>query len=94
MQTRRRTLQWRVLGIVGVVVAALATVYPVEDKVRLGLDLRGGVHLVLGVRTDEALMVDTDARRLRDEADIQGIALSSVGAVSPTEMRIEGVPAG
>ena len=89
-----KNLRWKVLSIIGVVVVAVFAVYPPEDEIRLGLDLRGGVHLVLRVQTDDALRVETEtsAEQLSNEAVVDGIVLTSVTAVSPTEIRIEGVP--
>ena len=90
-----KNLRWKVLTIIGVVVAALLAVYPPEDRIKLGLDLRGGVHLVLRVQTDDALVVEseTTAEQLNEQAGLSGIALASVNAVSPTEIRVQGVPA-
>ena len=47
----RKNLRWKMLTILAVAAAAAFAVYPPEDQVRLGLDLRGGVHLVLQVQT-------------------------------------------
>ena len=51
----------------GVVALGVWMIYPLVQKVRLGLDLKGGVHLVLRVQTDEALRVESEApmERLR-----------------------------
>ena len=89
-----KKLRWKVGGIAVVVVVAVFAVYPPEDQIRLGLDLRGGVHLVLRVQTDDALRVETEtsAEQLSEQAIVDGIVLTSVTAVSPTEIRIEGVP--
>ncbi len=89
-----KNLRWKVGGIAAVVVVAVFAVYPPEDQIRLGLDLRGGVHLVLRVQTDDALRVETEtsAEQLSEQAIVDGIVLTSVAAVSPTEIRIEGVP--
>ncbi len=89
----RRDLHWRALAIVAVAMLALWAVYPLEEKVRLGLDLRGGVHLVLRVQTDDALRVEseTGAEHLSERASLDGMALTSATAVSPTEIRVEGV---
>ena len=89
-----KNLRWKVLAIIGVVVVAAFAVYPPEDRVRLGLDLAGGVHMVLRVQTDDALRVETEtsAGQLSDRAIVDGISLFSVTAVSPTEIQIEGVP--
>ena len=90
----RNNLRWKLLTIIAVTVAAAAAVYPPEDQVRLGLDLRGGVHLVLRVQTDDALGVETEtnAEQLSQQADLNGISLNSVAAVTATEIRVEGVP--
>ena len=91
----RNNLRWKVLTILAVVLAAGVAIYPVEDRIRLGLDLRGGVHLVLRVQTDDALRVETEtnASQLSEQVGLSGISLSSAAAVSPTEIAVEGVPA-
>ena len=89
-----KNLRWKVLTIIGVVVAGVVAVYPPADKIRLGLDLRGGAHMVMRVQTDDALSVETEtnAEQLSEQVLNDGIVLTSVIAVSPTEIRIEGVP--
>ncbi len=91
----RKNLRWKLLTIVAVAAAAVFAVYPPEDQVRLGLDLRGGVHLVLQVQTDDALRVETEtnAEQLSEQAGLVGIDLLSAGASAPAEIRVEGVPA-
>ena len=91
----KKNLRWKLLTIVAVAAAAAFAIYPPEDQVRLGLDLRGGVHLVLRVHTDDALRVETEtnAEQLREQASLVGIELLSAGAAAPTEIRVEGVPA-
>ncbi len=90
----KKQLRWRVLAVLVVVGAAVGVVWPPGETIRLGLDLRGGVHLVLGVHTDEGLQVEaeTEARRLSERAGLDGIALGSVRAASPTEILVDGVP--
>ncbi len=48
----------------------------VRDRIRLGLDLKGGTHLVLQVQVDDAVNVTADLalERLRDELRDKGIA--------------------
>ena len=91
----KKNLRWKMLTILAVAAAAAFAIYPPEDQVRLGLDLRGGVHLVLRVQTDDALRVETEtnAEQLREQASLVGIELLSAGAATPTEIRVEGVPA-
>jgi len=90
----QKQLRWRVLAVAGAVAVAAGVLWPPADTIRLGLDLRGGVHLVLRVRTDEGLRVEaeTEARRLRERAGLDGIALGSIRAASPTEILVDGVP--
>ena len=39
-------LRWRILLIVVIIGACLWAIIPPDQKIRLGLDLKGGVHLV------------------------------------------------
>ncbi len=50
----------------------------VRDRIRLGLDLKGGTHLVLQVQVDDAvnLTVDMTQERLQDEMRSKGIPAS------------------
>ena len=64
-----KNLRWKLLIIVGVVALSVFAFYPPDQKIRLGLDLKGGVHLVLRVQTDDALRLETEttADRLREQ---------------------------
>jgi SecD/SecF fusion protein len=48
----------RLVIIVAVVFACLWAIVPPREKIKLGLDLNGGVHLVLRVKTDKALQLN------------------------------------
>jgi preprotein translocase subunit SecD len=89
------SLRWRVLAIVAVVALGTWAIYPPAQKIRLGLDLKGGVHLVLRVQTDDALRLETETsmNRLRDELVKAGATGVTATALSPTEFQIAGVPA-
>ena len=104
-----KNIRWKVITIVVVlVVFAGVGVYPivaayfnapapqwVKDKqLKLGLDLKGGVNLVLRVQTDTALKVETDAtgERIREAAKMANIPVTSVTSTSPVQFRVEGVP--
>jgi preprotein translocase subunit SecD len=65
-------------------------------QLRLGLDLKGGVHLVLRVETDTALKVETESEmeRLRERLATDNIGIANIATVSPTEFRVEGVAQG
>ena len=59
-----RTNIRRVLIVGAVVVWSLWAIYPPDDTIKLGLDLNGGAHLVLRVKTDDALTAgDAEHRR-------------------------------
>lgn len=71
-----RTLLWRGLLILAVLVTALYVAYPPEEKINLGLDLQGGMRLVLQVHTADALKAETDSDmdRLLQSAKDEGVA--------------------
>ena len=100
-------LRWKLITIVAVfVVFAAVGVYPIiasrygihepswlmDKQLKLGLDLKGGVHLVLRVQTDDALRLqtDSDSERLRDEMRKKSIGGSVIGA-DATHFRVEGL---
>src|SRR5262245_13755011 len=102
-------IRWKVITIVAVfILFSVVGVYPilatrynlpsprwVQDKqLKLGLDLKGGVHLVLRVETDDALKgeTDTEMERLRETLQNNKIAVTGLTAVSPTQFRVDGVP--
>jgi preprotein translocase subunit SecD len=86
-------LRWRLLIIAVLTALAVWLFYPPRDKVKLGLDLKGGVHLVLRVQTDDALRVETEqtSERLRESLAAQGITVK-VTPQTPTRFLVEGVP--
>ena len=89
-----KNLRWKVILILAVTAIFVWAFYPPAQKVRLGLDLKGGVHLVLRVQTDDALRVETEsaAERLRESMATRGVTITATPA-SATEFRVEGVPA-
>jgi preprotein translocase subunit SecD len=101
-------LRWKVLTILAVLIAFSAVgVYPLvaahynvhspallmDKQLKLGLDLKGGVHLVLRVQTDDALRLETEQEmeRLRQELVTRGVVTSNVVAPDSTHFRVEGV---
>jgi preprotein translocase subunit SecD len=62
-------------------------------KIKLGLDLRGGIHLVLQVVTDDALnaTIDDGVQTARDQATRKGIVFASALRVDATSFSVEGV---
>ena len=58
---RTASIRIRLLVIAAVVALSVWAIYPPDQKIKLGLDLKGGVHLVLRVKTDDALQRQTQA---------------------------------
>ncbi|HYN22121.1 MAG TPA: hypothetical protein VE078_14270, partial [Thermoanaerobaculia bacterium] len=54
-------LLWRGILILALLVAAAWKAYPLNEKINLGLDLQGGMHLVLQVQTEDAVRAETDS---------------------------------
>jgi preprotein translocase subunit SecD len=101
--------RWKLLVVLFVLVAFAAVgVYPLvaqryginspqllmNQALKLGLDLKGGVHLVLRVQTDTALRVETELQmeRLREVLSTRKIQVGGINQASPIEFRVEGVP--
>ena len=80
-----KNLNWKLLTILGVIAFAVAMIYPPFDtpgrrgRISLGLDLKGGVQLVLRVKTDEALQYTSE-----DAAERLRLALREKNIVGPT----------
>ena len=89
-------LRWKLISIVVITGLAVWAIYPPGERVRLGLDLKGGVHMVLRVQTDDALQVESEtaAEQLDEQLSLDGIDVTSVVAVDPTTIHVEGVPQG
>lgn len=68
-------LTWRGLLVLGAAALAVFVAYPPQEKINLGLDLQGGIHLVLQVETVDALKAETDKdmERLRQELADKGV---------------------
>src|SRR2546427_1809177 len=104
-----QNLRWKMIPIVVVFVVCTAVgVYPiiaaryglhspgwlVDKALKLGLDLKGGVHLVLRVETDTALRLVTDqeSERLRDELKTRNIPFTSIDVSDSVHFRVVGIP--
>ena len=95
----RRELRVKAVLYGSFLVACLVAIWPPYErdgqagKIRLGLDLRGGMHLVLQVVTDDALVatVDDAVQLVREQANRKAIVLASAARVSPQSFAVEGV---
>lgn len=75
---RKLTWRWVLIGIA--TAAALFFMMPPAEKILLGLDLKGGIHLVLQVKTDDAIRAELDdaMERVRAELTEKGFPPVSV----------------
>ena len=83
----QKSLRWKFLIIVAVTLACIfgVTGFPpsienMKGRIHLGLDLRGGMHLILQVVTDDAVNIETDltTERLKDDLRNRQVAFSEV----------------
>jgi protein-export membrane protein SecD/preprotein translocase SecF subunit len=65
----------------------------VQKRLKLGLDLKGGVQMVLRVNTDDAVVVDTRnaTGRLAEALTRQGIKTGAIETLGPGRFRVTGV---
>jgi preprotein translocase subunit SecD len=56
----KKGLRWKILLTLAVLGFCVFMALPLKDKIKLGLDLKGGIHLVLQVKTDDSLNAETD----------------------------------
>jgi len=87
-------LRWRIALTLVVVGLCVWAIVPPSEKIRLGLDLKGGAHLVLRVNTDDALRLETTTtmERLREDLERAGVTAAAYEVVGPTRFRVSGIP--
>lgn len=88
-----KNLRWKVLLILGVVGLAIFAFVPPSEKIKLGLDLKGGVQLVLRVQTDDALRLETQttADRLAEQLKERNIAIGGITVNDAHSFTVNGV---
>jgi preprotein translocase subunit SecD len=66
----------------------------IRNRIRLGLDLKGGTHLVLQVLVEDAVNITNDLtrERLADELRAKNIPYADVLKVDSTHILIKGIP--
>lgn len=88
-----RNLLWRGAFILGLTALIGFQAWPPQERIRLGLDLRGGMYLVLQVEVADALKADRDKviDRLVSEAQEEGISAVASEATGDTSFALLGV---
>jgi preprotein translocase subunit SecD len=104
-----KNIRWKLLASFAVLVLTfMVGVYPIlaqryhlpapgwlmSKQLLLGLDLKGGVHLVLRVQTDDALKIQTTttSEQVREALRTAGIPVSTIAVPGPAAFRVEGIP--
>ncbi len=88
----RDTWKWALTLLV--LSLAIYFAYPPKEKIKLGLDLKGGMHLLLQVVTDDAINMESDhvVLRLQDLFKEKMLKFSSITrGESPGTILIEGI---
>jgi preprotein translocase subunit SecD len=106
-----KNLTWKLALILGTLVVFLYGIFGVPksvsgaglltaltDRIHLGLDLRGGTHLILQVQVNDAVNVDSDnaVEVLKDQLNKRKIAFAEVSKPdpqnNPDHIMLKGVP--
>jgi preprotein translocase subunit SecD len=87
------TIMVCVVGIVGLPKNVQQLKENVYDRIRLGLDLKGGTHLVLQVNVEDAVNLYSDQamERLRDGLRTRNIAYADVQKKDSTHLLVAGI---
>ncbi|MGA9670980.1 MAG: protein translocase subunit SecD, partial [Terracidiphilus sp.] len=90
-----------IYGIFGIPsgVSGNALLEAMSKRIHLGLDLKGGAHLILQVVVSEAVSAETDNTMARVQQDLKAANISFAQALKPdptkpTVIRVEGIAAG
>ncbi len=101
----QKNINGRILAILALLLIFLYGIFGIPhgslkqtltDRIHLGLDLRGGTHLVLQVHTAEAVAATSDTDLQRAQADVAKIASGAkVSKPNPSQpvLMVTGVPA-
>ena len=106
-----KNLRWKVIVIIATMLVFLFGIFGIPksfsgsglltamtDRIHLGLDLKGGTHLILQVQVNDAVNADSDraVERLKDEMRTRKINSADVSkpdpANAPDRIVIKGVP--
>ena len=83
---------WFRIGLVSVVIAiSLFYLYPPKKRINLGLDLQGGIHLVLGVEADKFVASQTEraAEDFKNGLERKGVGVRKVASEGLGRVAVE-----
>jgi preprotein translocase subunit SecD len=89
----KKGLSWKIPLTVAIIVISIALFF--FNKIHLGLDLKGGIHLVMQIMTDDAVTMNTDQEilRLQDVFKKKSITFASMLRESSGKFTIQGLNA-
>jgi preprotein translocase subunit SecD len=88
-----KNLQWKAALIAAVTALSVWSFYPPQERIKLGLDLKGGIHLVMRVNTDDAIVAVTDevSGMLTQQMDDKSIPFQSAERAGAGSISVTGV---
>ena len=86
-----RNLWPRSIVVLVVFLGSVWYLYPPQKTINLGLDLQGGIHLVLGVETDKHVASQTDraAEDLKSQLERKGVAVKRIAREGDATIAVE-----
>jgi preprotein translocase subunit SecD len=106
-----KNLSWKLTVIIGILLVFLAGIFgipkdwsgrgvlaSIADRIHLGLDLRGGTHLILQVQVNDAVNVDSDNALARLKEDFRSRKINYADITKPDPVShpemivVKGVP--
>lgn len=97
------TLLLAIFGIIGLPKSSAELKQNLSKNIKLGLDLRGGSHLILQVQVQDAIKIEADnvVERMKEEMRKQGVDYTSIDRNDPAriedadtiQINIKGIPA-
>ena len=91
----KKGLQWKLILTLAVTALSIYLFFPPKDKIKLGLDLKGGIHLVLQVMTEDAVTIETDQEisRLQEQLKKKNITFKAMAKGEIGKFTIQGLGA-
>ncbi len=91
-KNKKLWLDWRTILILALILLSLWGLMPL-DKIKLGLDLKGGMHLVLKVEVDEAIRMRTDrtVSLLKNRCHKTGTRYEKIRRIDIDKIEITGI---
>src|SRR5271163_430519 len=91
-----KNLGWKLIGIIATLLVFVVGIFGIpkewsgkgllaslQDRIHLGLDLKGGTHLILQVQVNDAVNVDSDNAVERIKADAKSRKMNYASITKP-----------